>query len=279
MKFLKSAFFVLTLSLCAAQPLLALDVPKPTNRYVNDYANMLSGVVEAQLNSALQQFEDSTSNQVVVLTFQSLEEESLEDFTMQTAELWRAGQKKLDNGVMLFIFKDDRKIRIEVGYGLEGALPDALAGQIIQNDMAPFFREGRYESGILAGVSAIVQATQGEYKGTGVRRGGYSRQRVPLSPEAVRGLMVFALIMVALFFIIDLFRFRGYGGTHRQINDRYSFWEWWFRFGLLLMVLSILFRVLFYSMLFSRGGYSSGGGGGFSGGGGGFGGGGASGGW
>jgi len=280
MKLLKSGLFALCLSVLALSPVFALEVPKRAANYVTDQADLLSPQTEQKLELALRQYETKTSNQVVIVTFPSLEGESLEDFSIRLAEQWKVGQKGRDNGVIFLIFRDDRKLRIEVGYGLEGAIPDALAGQIISQAVVPYFKVGEYEKGILAGTAAIVQAAEGEFKGVGYTRGRVRRQ--PMTAEQATGLLIAVSIIVLVLFVMDMFRFRGYGKEHKLYQDRYSFWEWWFRFGLLLIVLSILFRVLFYSMLFSRGGYygSRGGfGGGFSGGGGGFGGGGASGGW
>src|SRR5262245_47749738 len=102
---------------------------------------------------------------MVIALFPSLEGESLEDFSVRLAERWRVGQKGLDNGVILLVFIKDRKVRLEVGYGLEGAIPDAAAGQIIRDTIAPAFREGRYAAGLEAAVTAIfarVDATPAE---------------------------------------------------------------------------------------------------------------------
>jgi len=279
----KSFLFLYCLCVLWASSALALDVPKRPDGYVHDRANLLSPQSRQQLERALANVEAQTSNQILLVTFPSLEDESLEDFSMQLAEAWKPGQKDKDNGIIFLIFKEDRKMRIEVGYGLEGVLPDALAGQIISQQVTPYFKEGRFEEGIVKGLESIFQAIQGEYQGRGTRygrgRSGYTAR--PLTPQEARLLFFAITSFVLILFFFDFFRFRNYRGDRKLYNDRYSFWEWWFRFGLLLLVLSILFRVMFYSMLFSRGGYGSRGGfgGGFSGGGGGFGGGGASGGW
>jgi len=286
----RSLFIFFALSAGFVTGAFALEIPKRPDGYVTDKAGMLSGPARLRLEQTLAAYEAATSNQVMVVTFPSMEEESLEDFSMRLAEAWKPGQKDKDNGVIFLLFRDDRKMRIEVGYGLEGVLPDALAIQIMNNQITPYFKAGRFEEGILAGVGAIIQATKGEYKGTARpgrspygSRYGRGRRRRPMTPEEARGLMIFIMALVGILFFVDFFRFRGYAGGHGTHPDRYSFWEWWFRFGLLLFILSMLFRIMFYSMLFSRGGYygSRGGfgGGGFSGGGGGFGGGGASGGW
>lgn len=266
-------------------PLFALEVPARPDGYVTDKAGMLSAEARSKLEFVLRSYEAQTTNQVVVATFPSLEGDSLEDFSIRLAEAWKVGQKDKDNGVIFLIFKDDRKMRIEVGYGLEGALPDALAGQII-TAIQPDFRQGHYEQGILKGVALIIQATKGEFKLAAPQQtaNGYQRELTPEEMKALKkegeAFLLFVLIAVAVLFVIDLFRYRGYLRDHRVYNYRYSFWEWFFRFAILLAVISIIFRMLFYAALFSRGGYGGGrGSGGFSGGGGSFGGGGASGGW
>lgn len=161
LRILFPAFLFLTVS---ASNVFALEVPKRADGYVTDRAGLLSSSSKANLEALLRSFEEKTSNQVVVVTFPSLEGNSLEDFSMRLAETRKVGRKGKDNGVILLIFKNDRKIRIEVGYGLEGVLPDATAGQIISQVIAPYFRKGDYQSGIFAGVNAIIQATQGEFK-------------------------------------------------------------------------------------------------------------------
>lgn len=141
----------------------ALEIPKQATDYVNDYAHLLSTQTITQLNTQLQQFEKDTSNQIVVAIFPSLEQESIEDFAVKLEQQWKIGQKGKDNGVLLIIFVKEHKIRIEVGYGLEGAIPDALAGNIIDTRIAPYFKEGKFDEGVTQGVMAIMQATQHEY--------------------------------------------------------------------------------------------------------------------
>lgn len=265
----------------------ALEVPDRPQGYVTDQAALLTPSVRGQLNQVLRQFEASTSIQVVVASFSSLEQESLEDFSIRLAQRWKVGQKGKDNGVILIIFKAERLIRIEVGYGLEGALPDILAGTIIRNDIAPFFKQEQYEAGVLKGVQSIMQAIKGEYRGRATSASSHRVSRRDLTPEELAALkrqgfilFIFVLIGASILFLADIWRYFGYRKERRLYNQSYSFWEWFFRFAVLLAVASIVFRILFYMMLFSRGGYGGGrGGGGFSGGGGSFGGGGASGSW
>ncbi len=238
------SFFALLL-LLAVPAVSALEVPKKPQGYVNDWANLLSPSTRTKLEDRLRAFEEKTGNQVVVVIFPSLEGQSLEDFSIRLAEAWKIGQKGKDNGVIFLIFWKDRKMRIEVGYGLEGVLPDIVAGQIIRDVVAPYFQKGDARGGINAGVNAIMQATQGEFKGTG------GAGEVGCRATGHEPVLVFWLII--FFFLL-----------------------------LLQMVQSLVgYRIGGKGGGFSSGGLSGGGfgGGGFSGGGGGFGGGGASGRW
>lgn len=139
------------------------DVPFLAGR-VNDNAALLSAPVREELEAVLKAHEDSTSNQVVVLTIPSLQGEILEEYSIQVAETWKLGQKDKDNGVLLLIARDDRKVRIEVGDGLEGSLPDITCGQIIRREIVSRFRERDYEGGIRNGVQAILAAIAGTYQ-------------------------------------------------------------------------------------------------------------------
>jgi len=139
--------------------------PAPAT-HVADRAGVLSAAAAAQLTAQLESFERDTSSQVVVWIERRLPAgAALEDYVNRTFQAWKIGQRTRDNGVLLAVFTEDRKLRIEVGYGLEGALPDALCGRIIANEITPRFKEGNYEAGIRAGVTAILAATRGEYRG------------------------------------------------------------------------------------------------------------------
>ncbi|WP_243371505.1 TPM domain-containing protein [Geotalea sp. SG265] len=141
----------------------ALEVP-PLRAHVNDYAALLSPSAAQYLEEQLTQFERSDSTQIVVLTIESLADENLEDYSIKVAETWKIGQKKIDNGAILLIVKNERKIRIEVGRGLEGKLTDLVSGRIIRNDISPRFKQGDYDGGVAAGVAAIMAVVRGEYK-------------------------------------------------------------------------------------------------------------------
>jgi len=141
--------------------------PAPLNHF-NDYAGIVRADTARQLDAELTQFERDTSNQIVVAIFPRMESaSSIEDYTVRVAQAWGVGQRDKKNGAVLFIFSQDRKLYIQVGYGLEGALPDALCKQIIANEITPHFRSGDYTAGVTAGVHALMAAARGEYRGTG----------------------------------------------------------------------------------------------------------------
>jgi uncharacterized protein len=147
-----------------AVPLGALEVPV-LKGHVNDYANMFQKPTIASLEYDLAELEKNESTQVVVLTIPSLQGEVLEEFSIKVAEKWKIGQAKLDNGVIVLVVKQDRKIRIEVGRGLEGKLTDLYAGRIIDECFKPSFKADKYDQGILQGVNCVRLAVQGEFPG------------------------------------------------------------------------------------------------------------------
>jgi len=174
------------------------DVPYLSGR-VNDYAGILSPETIAQLNSKLKLFEDSTSDQIVVLTINSLDGANLEAYSVNVAQTWKLGQKGKDNGVLLLVVKGDRKIRIEVGYGLEGTLTDALCSVIIQREILPKFRSGNYDDGVKAGIAAILGAINGTFTAERARSGKHME-----FPEILIFLGIFTVV-VGMFTFIALF--------------------------------------------------------------------------
>jgi uncharacterized protein len=140
----------------------AAEVPYLSGR-INDNAEILSPATVRRLEALLKAHEDSTSNQIVVLTIPSLEGDVLEEYAIRVAETWKLGQKGKDNGVLLLVARDDRKVRIEVGRGLEGQLTDVVSGVIIRKEIVPAFKDGDYDRGVTAGVEAILAAVQGAY--------------------------------------------------------------------------------------------------------------------
>lgn len=133
----------------------ASNVPYLTGR-VTDNAEILSGPIRKSLTERLKTHENNTGNQIAVLTMPSLEGESIEEYAETVFKEWKLGQKGKDNGILVIVAPQDRRMRIEVGYGLEGELPDSLAGSIIRNVMTPKFKTGDYNGGIEEGVSAII---------------------------------------------------------------------------------------------------------------------------
>ncbi len=154
---------VLALLLSASpSAVMAKDVPFLAGR-VNDTAQMLSESTITELEQLLKAHEDSTSNQIAVLTIPDLGGEVLEEFSLKVAETWGLGQAEKDNGVLLLIARDDRQVRIEVGSGLEGDLTDATSGLIIRREIVPRFKDGDFDGGVREGTKAIVAAVQGAY--------------------------------------------------------------------------------------------------------------------
>ncbi len=146
----------------SVEPSFGLDVPPLSGRIV-DQARLLPPDLAAALSSELEAHEVKTGNQVAVLTIASLEGEPLEEYAHRVATTWRLGQKGTDNGVLLLVVKRERKVRIEVGYGLEGVLTDARASRIIREEIVPRFRVGDFPGGIAAGLQAIVGTIEGTY--------------------------------------------------------------------------------------------------------------------
>jgi len=152
---------VMVILLLAAGPLFGLEVPALKGR-VNDYARILEPEQAAALENNLAAIESSTTAQFVLLTIPSLEGEPLEDFSLRVAEAWKLGQKRADNGLLMLVAVEDRAIRIEVGYGLEGTLPDGKCGTIIRQVIVPEFRNRNYYTGISKAFQVMGQAVAGD---------------------------------------------------------------------------------------------------------------------
>jgi len=196
------ALAVLAVALAVAAPAAAKEVPFLSGHVV-DEAHLLPPDRAAALEEKLTRFEAETTAQVVVLTVDSLEGDPLEDYSVRVAQKWGLGQAKADNGVLLLISRDDRKLRIEVGYGLEGALTDLQSGRIIRNVIVPRFKAGDYPGGIDAGVDAILGAIQGEPGAVPEDTGPAPGQNLDLGARALMGLIFF--LVVGLFSMIALF--------------------------------------------------------------------------
>ena len=141
--------------------------PKPAG-YFNDSAGVVSKEAALRFNEQLAQFERDTSNQIVVAVFRKMEtDSSIEDYTQRIAQSWGVGQADRRNGAVLFVFVDDRKMFVQVGYGLEGVIPDVTAFNITERHIKPRFRENDYEGGLATGIDLLMKAARGEYTGTG----------------------------------------------------------------------------------------------------------------
>lgn len=225
---------------------------------MNDYAGILTPADRERLEARIAERERATGAQVVVALFPSLDGENLEDVSIRLAERWRVGQKGLDNGVILLVFAKDRKVRFEVGYGLEGAIPDSVAGQIIRDAIAPAFREGRYAAGLEAAVTAIFARIDGTPESARARPRGVS-----VGPAQIA--LLFVVVVIA---VLALGAFRA---SRRRSPAAYGYSRGaWGATGAIPPII--------WGGGWGRGG-GGGGGGGFSPGGGSFGGGGASGDW
>jgi len=282
-------FFLIGLcALVLATQALAVDLPAPKG-YVNDYAGMLSPQRAAALEQQLRNFEQSDSTQIVVLTLPNLGGEDIETFSIRVAEAWKIGQKGVDNGVILLVAQAERKVRIEVGRGLEGKLTDLVSGRIIRAEISPRFKAGDYDGGIVAGVAAIAAVVKGEY--TAAPRDLHQGKK---GAPPLFTLLVF--LAVAAVFLGSFSRFLA--GAVGAIGLPVIAWLTFPGLALAIIgglavggfILGLLLPLLFgggggrggyYGGPFIGGGSFGGGGdfGGFSGGGGGFGGGGASGDW
>ena len=167
----KAISLLLPIAVLISSILFAADVPYLTGR-ITDNAQLLSPEVNRSLSDSLQAHEKRTGNQIAVLTIATLDGESIEDYAVRVFESWKLGQKGKDNGVLIVVVPNDRRMRIEVGYGLEGTLTDAMAGRIVQNIMTPKFKNGDFEGGIADGAGAVIELLEGgELQESGVATG------------------------------------------------------------------------------------------------------------
>jgi uncharacterized protein len=249
-------------ALVLALPAKALEVPSAPKGRVSDYASLLSPDAIARIDSKIAAHEAQSSDQIAVAIFPSLEGESLEDFSIQLARQWKIGSKEHDNGAILLLFVQDRQMRLEVGYGLEGRLTDAMSSRILRNILAPRFREGDFDGGVERAVDAIIEVIRGEYQAPPEE----TKQKSPA------GTILFWIFILLLFYLMSRAPRQYWSNMGGPVSGRRAGWTrrrsvppWWWGGG----------------GGFGGGGFGGGGfgGGGFGGGGGGFGGGGASGKW
>jgi len=287
---MKKIFFVIFFVFLSCSGAYALDVPQ-LKGYVNDYANMISPQAKSQIEAELKAFEQSDSTQIVILTVPSLEGEVIEEYGIKVAEAWKVGWKGKDNGVIFLVAKQDRKMRIEVGRGLEGKLTDLTAGRIVDLVVKPRFKRGDFDGGVVSGIHAVIDATRGEFKADEQR---HVQKRDSFS--SFLSLLIFGSIVILVLGNIS----RVLGGIAGAVGLPLLAVSTFASAGLIAIVILAaagLAAGIFLPLLFSSGrhgswpggGFYTGGsgggfgggdfGGGFSGGGGSFGGGGASGDW
>ena len=256
--FLRGFFFALVLLpgwLPAAE-----HIPAAPARYFNDYTGTVSPQTGGTLNRQLEQYERESSNQLLVAIFPKMESgSSVEDYTVRIAQAWKVGQEGRNNGAVLFIFKEDRQLYIQVGYGLEATLTDARAHDIVENILKPRFRQGNFDAGLREAVGAMIAATKGEFKGTGRTRSDAYAPNQARGGLFLFGAIGFIALLLFIFLREGLRQPHVIGNPSRRLTPAAT--PWWIGGG--------------------GGGFggSGGGGGGFSGSGGSFGGGGAGGKW
>jgi uncharacterized protein len=191
-----------------AARLLASDIPSKPAHYFNDYASLVSPQTAQKLDRQLESFERETSNQILVVIYKSLPEgTALEDFAQDAFRAWKPGQQGKNNGAILFLFVNNRSARIQTGYGLEGALPDAICKRIISDELAPRFQAGDFDGGLTAAVNAMIAATRGEYKGSGRTVAEMHRQAAKSEDQLANfGIFVFIVACILLVFLRNLRR-------------------------------------------------------------------------
>ena len=277
-----SSLFALLCLLLAPWAQAEVAVP-PLKAHVTDLTGTLRSSEQAALEHILQSFEEQKGSQVAVLIVPTTQPETVEQYSIRVAEAWKLGRKGVDDGVLLLVAKNDRKLRIEVGYGLEGAIPDAVAKRIVSEIITPRFKQGDFSGGINAGVERIIKVIEGEplpqmQKSKASSKGG--------QPDDWLGVAFVVSFLVGA--VLSLLFGRLVGGL---VAGSLAAIIAWLVFASLIVALGAGLFVLIITLVGRHGGgggwssgggsWSSGGGdgGGFSGGGGDFGGGGASGDW
>ena len=200
------------------------EIPAAPTQHVTDRAGMLSPAVAQSLNSRLRQYEGASGHQVIVWIGQSTEGVSVEEFAVKAFETWGVGRKGVDDGLALFLFADDRKIRIEVGYGLEGTVTDLIASQVIRDVMTPQLKAGQADRAVVQGVETLVSAIEGRPNALPGGDGtpppsAHRKRRPPTKGELIVGgilLLGFLVLLItnprAALFLMYVFMSGGRGG-------------------------------------------------------------------
>lgn len=224
--------FSLALFLVAGFSARAYYNPGKPAAFVNDYAGVLKPEQVSALENKLSQFNATTSNEIAVVIIKSLEGDTIENFAVKLFADWKIGKAKQDNGVLLLIAIDDRKMRIETGYGLEGALPDATAYQIITKTLTPAFRNNDYYGGIDQATDQIIAATKGEYS-------AQASTASSSAPKFLSHLSFDAIfwIIIGLFYLISaLWRFLAKSKS-------------WWQGGVIGAVIGLIISLIFFSIV------------------------------
>lgn len=209
-----SRIFLLLTCLIVSVYSFAQKLPSRPNppRLVNDFAHFLTGDQAALLEQKLVALDDSTSNQIAIVTINSLEGYPIEDYANKLFRAWGIGNKKTNNGVLIIVSKEDRQMRIEVGYGLEGAIPDITASDIVNNDLRAYFKQNNYYVGFDKAIDDLSAAAVGEYH--------IARQRDNDSDSG--GALIFFIILIIVIIIIFKNRGGGNSGGGRYYSRRGS---------------------------------------------------------
>ncbi|EHQ25385.1 TPM domain-containing protein [Mucilaginibacter paludis] len=244
--------FILCLLILSVCLVFAQDLPPKSNTLVTDYTNTLSADQKSGLENKLVAFADSTSTQIAIVMLKSVGGYDINQYGTALIRAWGIGVKGKNNGILVLVALGDRKVSIQTGYGAEGAVPDIVAHNIIENDIKPYFKQGQYYEGLDAGTNSLIKQMKGEYKAD-----AKAQQGTDDSNGGSIGIIIFIVIVV----LILIFRNIGGGGGHIIGRRGGSSPFWWFLMG------SALGRGSN-----DGGGFFGGGSGGDSGGGGGFGG-------
>jgi uncharacterized protein len=212
-KFLAIFLLLSGLASIAQEPVRVIPKPAPTY-IIYDGADVLDPQQEALLNEQLVSLDKSSSNQIAIATISTLNGGNLEEVANATFRDWKIGNAKTNNGILILVVKDDKKVRIEVGYGLEGAIPDGIAGSIIRNDMRPYFQQGDYYHGLVKAVESLSKAAVGDYNAP--------REEDP--GKGGGGGALFKFILIAIFILIMIGRSGGGGKGGRMMSRRGSGW-------------------------------------------------------
>lgn len=239
----KATFIVMFIFVFSSQVYAYYSLPRATG-YVNDFAQMLTPQTKQNLENKLSLFEASSTNEIAVVTIAKLNGDTIENFAVKLFAEWKIGKEKQDNGILFLISRDDHKMRIEVGYGLEGALPDAKSSRILNQIVTPLFKEGKYDEGVSRAVDEIINATKDE---------NYNISSVSSSKKGMSvDFWIFIIIFLTqglLFIVSILGRSKSWwlGGVFGGVlGGAFMFWFGWsFIFGGAVTVFLIFFGLLF----------------------------------